>query len=149
MHSRSVRSALMLFVIGTPITMPVVAAHQAHVHGQATVQVSLEGAQLAIAVDSALDSLLGFESAPRNDARRRAVEALAARLRKVKTMILPASEADCKSTGVRLHAPVLAGTAAHDAATPATVPDAGDHGNMTATHTFGSSVKIVGEFWLG
>ncbi len=132
MHGRSVRSALILVAIGAPSA----AAHQAHVHGQATVQVSLEATKLAVSVDSALDNLLGFERAPRNDAQRRLVEALAARLRKSETVVLPAAEGACQSAGVHLHAPVLAGTPAHDAASPATAPDPGDHGNMTATYTF-------------
>lgn len=137
MNCKARRIALTLILSLTPGTIPFAAAHSAHVHGQATLQVTLDGARLVVTVDSALDNLLGFESAPRNDAQRRLANALATRLRQVETVVLPAAEADCKPNSVRLHAPVLAGTAAHDASLPpAGAAATSEHGNMTAIYIF-------------
>ena len=52
-------------------------------------------------------------------------------------MVLPAAEAHCKPNSVRLHAPVSAGAAAHDASLPpAGAANTIEHGNMTAIHVF-------------
>jgi len=137
MNCKPAITALALTLSMGPGAIPSAAAHSAHVHGQATVQVTIDGARLMVTFDSALDNLLGFESAPRNDAQRRLASALATRLRQVESVVLPGAEADCKPNGVRLHAPVLAGTAAHDSNSPsASAADTGDHGNMTATYIF-------------
>ncbi|MBL8386352.1 MAG: DUF2796 domain-containing protein [Burkholderiales bacterium] len=112
------------------------AAHKAHVHGAATIQVVVKADRLSVEIESALDNLLGFEHAPRSDAERRRVDALAARLRDAGTVAATPPEAGCTAGSVRLEAPVLAGTRAHDG--PAGAPPAADggHGHLSARYEF-------------
>ena len=46
----------------------------AHVHGEARLQVALEGQTAELMLNSPADNLLGFEHAPRNDAQREALK---------------------------------------------------------------------------
>lgn len=111
-------------------------AHKAHVHGAASVQIVVKGDRLTVALDSALDNLLGFEHAPRDDGQRRAVEALAARLRDADAVVKPTPTAGCAGRGVRLEAPVLAGTRAHDGPPGAPAAADGGHGHLWAHYEF-------------
>jgi Protein of unknown function (DUF2796) len=61
-------------------TAPAIAADKtepgqppAHQHGGASLQVSLDGRALQVALEGPSDNLLGFEHAPRNDAEKQAV----------------------------------------------------------------------------
>lgn len=126
---------IVVLASGAP-TMPDATAHEAHVHGQATLQISLAGDTLTLALHSPLDNLLGFETAPTSQAQRQAVAAMAARLRSSESFAMPSPEAACTAGPARLHAPVLGGTAGHDGATGAQAAGTETHGNLTAEHRF-------------
>ncbi|MDX6765971.1 MAG: DUF2796 domain-containing protein [Candidatus Methylacidiphilales bacterium] len=111
-------------------------AHQAHVHGHATIQVSIAGDKLSITLNTPLDNLLGFETAPANASQGRAVDAMAVRLRRSESVAAPSAGAGCVAGPVRLNAPVLAGTPGHDAPRGTTPPANEEHANMEAAYTF-------------
>ena len=70
-------------------------AGKAHVHGNAEMQVVVEGKALEIALQSPMDSLVGFEHAPRNDKQRKAIQAVEERLQSPAALFVPTAEAKC------------------------------------------------------
>jgi hypothetical protein len=79
----------------------------AHVHGRATLHVAVDGPTLTLNLNSPLDSLIGFEHAPRNDRQRAAVRRMVERLREAETLFVPTPEARCSRTTVNLESPVI------------------------------------------
>ena len=73
-------------------TLPAVAGPgHAHVHGQARLEVVLDGPVLAIALESPLDGIVGFEHSPRTAAQKQAAaQALAALKDPARLFALPA-----------------------------------------------------------
>ena len=49
------------------------AVHHRHVHGEAKMEMVMDGRELAIDISGPLASFLGFEHAPKNDAQKKAV----------------------------------------------------------------------------
>jgi hypothetical protein len=87
---------------------------QAHVHGQARLDIVLDGPVLAIALEAPLDGIVGFEHAPRTAAQKQlAAQALAALKDPARLFTLPA-EAQCRPETTEVEAPVLQGTDARD-----------------------------------
>ena len=119
------------------------AAHAAgaHQHGLARLEVAAEGDSLTVTLDSPLDNLVGFERGPRTDAERKAVQAMAQRLRNAATLVVPSAAAGCQLQAVELVsdviAPGLLAAAAPAAAVPAPVaPAAGGHADLEARFRF-------------
>lgn len=56
------------------------AQQAAHVHGAVRLDVAVDAASVTLQMEAPLDSLLGFERAPRSDAERRALESLRTQL---------------------------------------------------------------------
>lgn len=108
------------------VALPVRAAPQAHQHGVLTLSASVDGAVLTLDLDSPLDSLLGFERAPRTPAERAAAQALLKRLGSETTLWHPTAQAGCTLERARVDAPVLQ-----------SVPGlAGEHADLEATYEF-------------
>jgi len=120
-----------------------------HQHGTARLELAVDGASLAITLDSPLDNLLPFERAPRTDAERAAVRALAQRLHAAAALLQPSPAAGCTLRAVRLQSEVLdpallakapppAAAAATPAAKPAPAPAAaaGAHADLEASVDF-------------
>jgi len=107
-------------------TLPAAHAGKAHEHGVAKVDVAVEGNKLTVALQSPLDSLLGFERAPRTDAERKAAADMLARLRSGGALFKADAAAQCTLSKAEVSAPVLeaAGTAPA-AGTAAKAPAAG------------------------
>jgi hypothetical protein len=84
-------------------------AHEpgAHVHGVATLQVTLEQDSLTFALESPLANLLGFEHAPRNDKQKQAVQRMADTLRHPETLFAMPSAAQCAPGPVQLESSAL------------------------------------------
>lgn len=101
-------------------------AHQkAHVHGQARLEVVVDGPVLSIALESPLDGIVGFEHPPRTPAQKQtAAQALAVLKEPARLFTLPA-EAGCRAEATELTAPVLEGQASKDG-----------HGDLDARWTF-------------
>lgn len=130
---------------------PAPRAQHAHVHGKLELDIAIEGTAVTIEMEAPLDSLLGFERAPRTDAEREAVANMAKRLRAADQLFVIDPAAGCKLGPVQLDSPVLSGDKPADpkAATngkpgdakPASKPTAkpaedGDHADLDASFAF-------------
>ena len=107
------------------VTVAIAHAAPAHVHGEARLEISVDGEQLVIAIESPLDSLLGFEHTPRNAAEKEAAQAMAAKLKQAERIFVPSAAAQCTSTGVELESPVLGGKS-----------EPGGHNDLDARYTW-------------
>ncbi len=101
----------------------------AHVHGVVAAEAALDGPSLDVTLRLPLDSLLGFERAPRSEAEKRAAQALVERLRSDAMLVQPDAAAGCARTGVEL---VSAALGLGDAP-----PDADGHAELEARWRFG------------
>jgi len=126
-------------------TLPAAHAGKAHEHGVAKVDVAVEGNKLTVALQSPLDSLLGFERAPRTDAERKAAADMLARLRSGGALFKADAAAQCTLSKAEVSAPVLeaAGKApAAGAAAKASVSGAaakaseGEHADLDASYEY-------------
>jgi len=111
---------------------PVWAQHGAHAHSHGLVRldVALDAGSVSLQLDAPLDSLLGFERAPRTDAERRAVEALRAQLAQPDKLFGLDAAAGCSGQLPQLVSPVLDAAAAAAAAKP------DDHADLQAAYLF-------------
>jgi len=98
-----------IFCLFSGLTVAIAHAAPAHAHGEARLEISVDGEQLIIALESPLDSLLGFEHTPRNAAEKEAAQATAAKLKQAERIFVPSAAAQCVSTGVELESPVFGG----------------------------------------
>lgn len=103
---------------------------RAHVHGQAELELVLEGDELQLTLASPLDSVVGFEHRPRTAAQRQAADkALAALADPARLFGLPAA-AGCTPMGHTVNAPVLTDPA------PASAQAAGGDGHADMETTW-------------
>lgn len=105
------------------------AAGTTHEHGAARLDIAVDSTRLALALDTPLANLLGFEHAPANAAQRRAVEGALATLRDAARLIRPEAAAGCRLAAVRLRSAVLG-----LGDTPAAPP--GEHADLEAEIEF-------------
>ena len=75
-------------------------AQKGHVHGAATLDVSIEGPRLSLAFEGSLEDLVGFERAARDDRERAAIEAMKAHLASGQAFA-PNAEARCRAVESR------------------------------------------------
>lgn len=95
--------------------MALTAAGQAHVHGEATLEVVIEPTRLSLRLDTPQYNLLGHERAPRNDAERQAAAALRQRLLTGAAWFELPAASGCRLASAEFEAPALlptSGTAA-------------------------------------
>jgi hypothetical protein len=124
------RHARILLLVAAVAASAAAAAPHAHQHGAVKLAVAIDGEQLSIAMEAPLDSLLGFERAPRNDAERRAAGELLTRLRSGPAALFqPDAAAQCALVQAEVRAAVLEparqGPSAED-----------DHADLDADYTF-------------
>lgn len=93
------------------LALPASAAEQ-HVHGAGRIDVAIEAGKIEVELELPLDTLVGFERAPRNEKERAALEAAAATLRDGAGLFLPAAGAACKLTDATVTVPFAGDTAA-------------------------------------
>jgi len=132
------RSLGALLVLAAPLG----AAAQGHEHGAATLDIALDGNTLLISMESPLDSLVGFEHAPRNDRQRAALARMEASLRDAGRLFKPTAEAGCTPREAKVEQP-FAGKTAGEAAPAhgeekkeAAKHDADHHAETRVTWTF-------------
>lgn len=99
-----------LIILALWLALPLQAAP--HVHGAARLEIVVDGSGLVIHLEAPLDTLLGFEHAPRNTAERRAVAALRATLLAPGRLFGLAAAAGCTAETPELVSPVFAEKAA-------------------------------------
>lgn len=90
------------------------AQHAAHQHGVVELELVLQGDALAISVNAPLESLLGFERAPRNDRERAAAKAVLATFADAGALFVLPAAAGCVAGKAELSAPALQGKAVLD-----------------------------------
>jgi hypothetical protein len=101
-------AALMALSTPAPAQQPAHAqAPHAHAHGRLALDVAVDARTLTLRMSSPLDSLLGFERAPRNDAERQRVAQLVTRLQAAGQLFQPDPAAGCALTEVTLSSAVL------------------------------------------
>ena len=122
---------LTVALIGLVLAARPVWAGKAHEHGVMKLDVAVEGNTLSIALESPLDSFLGFERAPRTEAERRAAAALLTRLRgpdKGKPLFTADAAARCTLSKAQVQAPVLD--------TPAQAAGKDGHADLDADYAY-------------
>ena len=99
----------LIAVIPSLIGAPIVSAHEptAHVHGRATLEVAIEGGSVQISLDSPLDSLLGFERAPRTEKERQSVREMSRKLRQSDHAFVFPPQSQCRLDSVQLESAVI------------------------------------------
>ncbi|HEX4878608.1 MAG TPA: DUF2796 domain-containing protein [Limnobacter sp.] len=80
-----------------------------HEHGVVRLDVAVDGQQLSVLLQSPLDSFVGFERAPRNDAEKKRAEDALRLLREGTPVLTPNAEAQCTLQQATVNAPVLEG----------------------------------------
>lgn len=109
-------------------TAPAAQGGSAHQHGLVSLSLAVDAAAVTLQLHAPLDSLLGFERAPRTDAERKLAAALIDRLRDDRTLVRLDAAAQCTLHDVAVNAPVLVADArrgAHD-----------EHADVEATYAF-------------
>jgi hypothetical protein len=115
----------LIFSIFIGLTATFTQAVPAHVHGEARMEISVDREQLVVALEIPLDSLLGFERAPRNASEKEVVQGMATKLKDAGKVLMPSAAAQCISTGVELDSPVLGGKS-----------EPGGHNDIDARYTW-------------
>jgi Protein of unknown function (DUF2796) len=111
------------------LSLAPVLAHKAHVHGLARMDVALQAGELSVSLEMPLESLLGFERAPRDTAERQQVEAALARLR-APGLLRAQPAAQCTLRSVDLDVPAVLTSA------PARSGAAEEHADLQAHWVF-------------
>ncbi|MFO1303669.1 MAG: DUF2796 domain-containing protein [Burkholderiales bacterium] len=107
--------------------MPARADVRPHEHGAVKVDVAIDGAEMTVAVEMPLDSLVGFERAPRNDAERKAAAEALAKMRAGDALWKPNADAQCTLASAKVEAPVLE---------PGAKASPGEHADLDATYVW-------------
>jgi hypothetical protein len=89
------------------LALPALAQAQAHQHGVLTLDIAIEARMLTLQMESPLDNLVGFERGPRNDAERKRVDAMVARLEAAQALFTIDPAAQCTLANVELNSAVL------------------------------------------
>jgi hypothetical protein len=75
------------------LTLPCAVAARPHVHGAATLEIAIEAEQVELRLVSPLESLLGFEHAPRTEAQRTATREMEKTLARPESLLIPTAAA--------------------------------------------------------
>lgn len=122
-------AALALALTATASATSTVHAAAPHEHGSGQLAAALEGEALTLALTLPLDSLLGFERAPRTAAEKQAADKAIDKLRRDTDIVRPDPAAQCERSDVTLVSAVLG-------LGSATSASADEHADVDATYTF-------------
>lgn len=106
-----------------------------HAHGVATLDVAVDGPTITLRLESPLESLVGFERAPRNEAERGQVSAMTQALRAGNPFV-PTPAARCRLERVELKSPVLAAELLGESGRAATAPQTDEHADLQGTFVY-------------
>lgn len=84
-------------------------AGKTHEHGAVKLNLAIEATEVTVAIEMPLDSLVGFERAPRTDAERQAAAAALAKMRDGSALFQFDAKAECSLKEALIEAPVLEG----------------------------------------
>jgi hypothetical protein len=99
--------ALALVASTLMAALPAAAHTHAHTHGHMTLDVAVDAQTITLALESPLDSFLGFERAPRSEAERKRVAEMVARLKAAEQLFQPDAAGGCKLSQVDLESQAL------------------------------------------
>ena len=128
---RTRRLALLALLLAAGAVAPAAHAADAHSHGIARLDVAVDGPTITVRLASPLESLLGFERAPRNEAERGLVQSMAQALRSGHPFV-PTPAARCRLEWVKLTSPVLPPPLLDGADARAADKAAGEHADLDA-----------------
>jgi len=83
-------------------------AQQPHEHGVVRLGILVEGDRLDLRLQSPLETVAGFETAPRTEKQRQAIRRMAAILRDPQSLFVPTAAAGCIAGAVTLRADAIA-----------------------------------------
>lgn len=106
------------------------ATEAAHVHGLMRLDIAVEKSTLTLQLETPLDSLLGFERAPRTAGERQAADALLKQMGNGAALFKPDAAAQCSLTQAHIDSPVLQTTA------PTTQGAGHEHADLDASYEF-------------
>ena len=75
----------------------------AHVHGRAQMNIAVEGSTITIVIEAPLDTLLGFEHAPRTAKEKQLASAAIATLQSENTIVLADAAAQCSTKKLEIN----------------------------------------------
>jgi hypothetical protein len=93
-----------LLLIATLVS-PACALAATHVHGKGRLDIAVDGAELTISMELPLDSLTGFEHAPRTPAQRATLSATLKQLQDAAALFVPSAAARCSLKSVQVADP--------------------------------------------
>ena len=132
---RSMRPVLLTLSLLAIAGSAAAQGHNAHSHGVARLEVTIDGPAITLRLESPLESLLGFERAPRNDAERGQVHAMAQALRAGNAFV-PTAAARRRVERVELKSPVLAPELLGASSGAAAGKAADDHADLEGTFVY-------------
>ncbi|MDL2283576.1 DUF2796 domain-containing protein [Oxalobacter sp. OttesenSCG-928-P03] len=77
-------------------------AHGKHVHGEAEMNVAVDGNDLTVEMQGPLGNFLGFEHAPQDEKQKKALVDMTAALHEARELIVPNSDAACSYVSGRV-----------------------------------------------
>ncbi|MDL2336832.1 MAG: DUF2796 domain-containing protein [Pseudomonadota bacterium] len=122
---RAWSAVLLLLITGAAL-----AQGRPHVHGVAELNVAVEPGRITLQIETPLDSLLGFERAPRGVAETRVAETTIAALKAADALFKFTPAAGCTSASVELS------SAALKLGTPDPAEQHEGHADLDATYVF-------------
>lgn len=81
---------------------PAADRHKGHRHGAASLQVSVEGRILQIALEGPAENVLGFEHAPKTDAQKKAVTRAEEQLKQTAQLFVIPAAGECQAQPARV-----------------------------------------------
>lgn len=78
------------------VSTPLVAGPHGHAHGKGEMELTVQGSSIRAVFRTPMDSLLGFEHAPKTQVQRQAVERLRSRLADPSRFFVPTPAAECR-----------------------------------------------------
>ena len=97
----------LLFSVLVLLSVTLHAGEKAHQHGVAILEVAVDGGTLRLRLESPLDNLAGFEHAPKNEAQKKTIRAMADKLNRPVTLFAPSPQAACVPVSTRIESQVL------------------------------------------
>jgi len=102
-----IRTNVVVFAVAASLACGQSLAQHAHVHGNAELQVTVQGQSLTVLLATPLENLVGFEHAPRTDKQKAAAQALGEQLARPDVLFVPSQAARCTPSASVVNAPVL------------------------------------------
>lgn len=126
---------------------PALAQHQhhAHTHGVVALDVAVDQNTITLELDAPLESLVGFERAPRTDAEKQRVQQAVERLKAAATLFTIDPAAQCQLKGVELESDVL-GLGDKPAASTGAPAAAKGHSHGKKEHAHEEHADLEGRF---